>query len=135
MLECLSQVLGLPILEDQGAMPSIEEMYDQAYDFLCDGETQQAIVTYQAILKLNPEHVEAVHDLAHAYADNDQLDEAIEMAKKLTELSPDDEISYTILSRLYQQKEMIPEAEAVAAKARMLDWKRQLREQKQSDGE
>ena len=29
----------------------------------------------------------------------------------------------------------IPEAEAVAAKARMLDWKRQLREQKQSDGE
>ena len=55
------------------------------------------------------------------------------MAKKLTELSPDDEMSYTVLSRLYQQKGMVPEAEAVAAKARMLDWKRQLQEQKEDN--
>ena len=113
------------------AMPSIEALYDEAYDFLCDGETDQAIATYKAILEIDPNYVEAVHDLAHAYADNEQLDEAIEMAKKLTELSPDDEMSYTILSRLYQQKGMVPEAEAVAAKARMLDWKRQLQEQKE----
>ena len=50
----------------------------------------------------------------------------------MTELSPDDEMSYTVLSRLYQQKGMVPEAEAVAAKARMLDWKRQLQEQKEN---
>ena len=29
----------------------------------------------------------------------------------------------------YQRKGMIPEAEAEGAKARMLDWKRQLKEQ------
>lgn len=111
-------------------MPSIDEMYDEAYDFLCDGETDRAIAVYKAILDIEPNHVEAVHDLAHAYADAEQLDDAIEMAKKLTELSPDDEMSFTVLSRLYQQKGMIPEAEAIAAKARMLDWKRQLQEQK-----
>lgn len=114
-------------------MPSIDEMYDEAYDFLCDGETSQAIATYKAILEINPNHVEAVHDLAHAYADAEQLDDAIEMAKKLTELSPDDEMSFTVLSRLYQQKGMVPEAEAVAAKARMLDWKRQLQERKSTE--
>ena len=89
-------------------MPSIEALYDEAYDFLCDGETDQAIDAYKAILEIDPNYVEAVHDLAHAYADNEQLDEAIEMAKKLTELSPDDEMSYTVLSRLYQQKGMGP---------------------------
>ena len=33
------------------AMPSIEALYDEAYDFLCDGETDQAIATYKAILE------------------------------------------------------------------------------------
>ncbi len=114
-------------------MPSLEEMYDTAYDFLCDDETDKAIAAYKAILDIDPNYVEAVHDLAHAYSDNEQLDDAIEMAKKLTELSPGDEMSFTVLSRLYQQKGMVPEAEAVAAQARMLDWKRQLQEQEQAE--
>jgi tetratricopeptide (TPR) repeat protein len=114
-------------------MPSLEEMYDTAYDFLCDDETDKAIAAYKAILDIDPNYVEAVHDLAHAYSDNEQLDDAIEMAKKLTELSPGDEMSFTVLSRLYQQKGMVPEAEATAAQARMLDWKRQLQEQEQAE--
>ena len=90
--------------------PSLEEMYDTAYDFLCDDETDKAIAAYKAILAIDPNYVEAVHDLAHAYSDNEQLDEAIEMAKKLTELSPGDEMSFTVLSRLYQQKGMVVSA-------------------------
>jgi hypothetical protein len=37
-----------------------------------------------------------------------------------------------VLSRFYQQNNMVPEAESAAAKARMLDWKRQLLEKKQA---
>jgi tetratricopeptide (TPR) repeat protein len=115
-------------------MPSIEELYDQAYDLLCDGEADEAITAYRALLDINPDYVDAVHDLAHAYADKDMLDEAIETAKRLIALTPDDAMGFTILSRFYQQKGMIPEAEAEAAKARVLDWKRELQEKKLGQG-
>jgi len=59
-------------------------------------------------------------------------DEAIATAKRLTELTPEDPMSFTVLSRFYQQNGRVPEAEAAAAKARMLDWKRQLLEKKQA---
>jgi len=59
------------------------------------------------------------------------LNEAIAVAQRLTELTPEDAMSFTVLSRFYQQNGMVPEAESAAAKARMLDWKRQLLEKKQ----
>jgi len=67
--------------------------------------------------------------LAMAYADAKRFDEAIEQGKKLVELTPDDTLAHTSLSMFYQRKGMIPEAEAEGAKARVLDWKRQLAEQ------
>ena len=109
-------------------MADVQELYDKAYDLLCDGKAEEAIAAYQAILAIDPTHIEAVHDLAHAYADHGMLDEAIVTARRLTELTPDDPLGFTILSRFYQQKDLVPEAEAEAAKARMLDWKRQLLE-------
>ncbi|MBI3244989.1 MAG: tetratricopeptide repeat protein [Deltaproteobacteria bacterium] len=113
-------------------MADMQEMYDRAYDFLCDGNTEEAIAAYQAILAVDPHYVEAVHDLAHAYADAGNLENAIVMANRLTELTPEDPMSFTVLSRFYQQNNMVPEAETAAAKARMLDWKRQLLEKKQA---
>jgi predicted Zn-dependent protease len=113
-------------------MADIQAMYDQAYDLLCDGNTEEAIAAYKAILDIDPNYVEAVHDLAHAYADAGKLDNAIGMATRLTELTPEDPMGFTVLSRFYQQNNMVPEAEAAAAKARMLDWKRQLLEKKQA---
>lgn len=109
-------------------MADVQELYDRAYDLLCDGKAAEAIAAYKAVLEVDPQHVDAIHDLAHAYADNDMLDEAIATATRLTELTPDDPLGFTILSRFYQQKGMVPEAEAEAAKARVLDWKRQLQE-------
>ena len=111
-------------------MADLQAMYDHAYDLLCDGNTEEAIVAYKAIIDLDPNYIEAVHDLAHAYADGGNLDEAIVTARRLTDLTPEDPLWFTLLSRFYQQKDMVPEAEAEAAKARMLDWKRQLLEKK-----
>ncbi len=113
-------------------MADIQALYDQAYDLLCDGNTEEAITAYKAILDIDPNYVEAVHDLAHAYVDAGKLDEAIATAHRLTELTPEDPMSFTVLSRFYQQNNMVPEAESAAAKARMLDWKRQLLEKKQA---
>ena len=112
----------------------LQDLYDQALDLLCDGEADKAIETYITILDIDPKYVDAVHDLAHAYADKDMLDEAIEAAKQLIILTPDDAMGFTILSRFYQLKDMIPEAEAEAAKARVLDWKRELKEKKLGGG-
>ena len=57
-----------------------------------------------------------------------QLDEAIETGKKIVELDKNDPFAHTSLSTFYMNADMIPEAEAESAKARMLDWKRQLKE-------
>lgn len=111
-------------------MADLQAMYDTAYDLLCDGNADEAIAAYIAILGIDPNHLESVHDLAHAYADAERLDDAISTARRLTELTPEDPMGFTLLSRFYQQKGMVPEAEAEAAKARMLDWKRQLLEKK-----
>ena len=42
--------------------------------------------------------------------------------------APDDVLAHTTLSRIYQAAGMIAEAEAEGGKARILDWKRQLKE-------
>jgi hypothetical protein len=52
----------------------------------------------------------------------------LEAAKRLCELTPDDVLAHTTLSRIYQAAGMVPEAEAAGAQARILDWKRQLKE-------
>ena len=42
------------------------------------------------------------------------------------ELTPDDVLAHTNLSMFYQRAGRIAEAEAAAAKAKVLDWKRQI---------
>jgi superkiller protein 3 len=112
-------------------MPTKEELYDQAIDLVADGDLEQAVARYKAAIDLDPQYVDAWHGLAMAYNDLQQYDRAIEAGKKLCELTPDDVLAHTSLSRFYQAANMIPEAEAEGAKARMLDWKRQLQEAKE----
>lgn len=109
-------------------MPTKDELYDRAVDLFGEGRLDEAVATYKEALAIDPEFVDAWHGLAMAYNDLQQYDRAIEAGKKLCELSPDDTLAHTSLSRFYQAANMIPEAEAEGAKARMLDWKRQLKE-------
>jgi tetratricopeptide (TPR) repeat protein len=116
-------------------MPTKEELYDQAIDFFADGALDQAVAAYQAAIAIDPDYVDAWHGLAMAYNDLKQYDQAIEAGKKLCELTPDDVLAHTSLSRFYQAAGKVPEAEAEGAKARMLDWKRQLTEAKEQKSE
>jgi tetratricopeptide (TPR) repeat protein len=132
-LRCLSGVDRSVTLPP--SMPSKDDLFDRAVDFVADGKLDEAIATYQEALAIDPEFGDAIQGLAMAYADKEMFDEAITWAKRLAELTPDDTLAHTSLSMFYQRKGMIAEAEAEGAKARMLDWKRQLAEQKkEGDG-
>jgi tetratricopeptide (TPR) repeat protein len=108
-------------------MPSSEELYDQAVDCIAEGKLDEAVSKYQQAVALDPNFADAWEGLSMAYADKELWAEAIEAAKKVVELSPDDQLGYTNLSRIYQRAGNVPEAEAWAAKARVLDWKSQLK--------
>jgi tetratricopeptide (TPR) repeat protein len=113
-------------------MPTKEELYDRAIDLFGESKLEEAIGAWRAAIELDPDYVDAWHGIAMAYSELGRHEEAIAAGKRLCELTPDDVLAHTSLSRFYQAAGMVPEAEAAGAKARMLDWKRQLQE---SEGE
>ena len=111
---------------------SAEDHYYAALDFYAEGHHQDAIEQYQAAIAADPSFLDAMHGLARVYQDTEQFDEAIAVANRIVELDPDDVLAHTSLSILYQRKGMVPEAEAEANRARILGWKQQLKQSKQS---
>ena len=109
-------------------MPTKDDLYDRAIDLVAEGKAEEAVTAYREALALDPNFTDAWTGLALALAELHRFEEAIEAGKKLVELEPDDPLSYTNLSRFYQQMGNVPEAEAWAAKARIADWKQQIRE-------
>jgi tetratricopeptide (TPR) repeat protein len=111
-------------------VPTPEELYDQAVECVADGDLDGAIAKYRQAIALNADYADALEGLSMALADKEQWDDAITAARRVVELNPDDQLPYTNLSRIYQRAGNVPEAEAWAAKGRMIDWKRQLKEGK-----
>ena len=108
-----------------------EDHYNQGMELFAQDKLDEAAAAYLRALEEDPVYADALHALAMTYAHQEKLDQAIEFGKKLIEATPDDELAYTSLSIFYQQKGMIAEAEQIAAKARMLGWKRQLQKSKE----
>ena len=107
---------------------SKEDHYQQGMEFFAQDQLNEAAAAYLCALQEDPNYIDALHALAMTYAHQGKLDDAIELGKRLIEVAPDDELAYTSLSMFYQQKGLIAEAEHIAAKARTLGWKRELRE-------
>lgn len=114
------------------AKQQAEDHYYAALDLFAEGKQQAAITEYERCLQLDPSHSEALHGLARIYQDMNRFDDSIAVSQRLVELDPDDILAHTSLSIAYQKKGMIPEAEAAANQARILGWKKQLREGKQA---
>ena len=111
-------------------MASAEELYDQAVDCVAEGNLDAAIANYKEALVLDANFADAWEGLSMALADQERWGEAIEAAKRVVELNPGEQLGYTNVSRIYQRAGNVPEAEAWAAKARVLDWKQQLKDGK-----
>src|SRR5512132_2762283 len=117
-------------MPDDSARQQAEDHYYAALDFYAEGQHDEAIAAYQKSIAADPTFVDALHGLARVYQDVNKLDEAIEVSKKIAEMEPDDVLAHTSLSILYQKKGMVPEAEAEGNKARVLGWKKELKQGK-----
>jgi tetratricopeptide (TPR) repeat protein len=106
----------------------IEELFYEGADLQGEGRYDDAMACFEKCLAIDPHYADALLGTAMVYLAREQFDEAIAVGRRLAELQPDDVLAYTNLSMFYQRAGRIAEAEEAAAKARTLDWKRQLAE-------
>lgn len=111
-------------------MPSKEDLFDQAVDLVAEGDLERAVGVYREALQADSSYADAWEGLSMALADLEQWNDALQAAHRVVELVPDDQLPYTNLSRIYQRAGDVPKAEEWAAKGRVLEWKRQLKEGK-----
>ena len=109
-----------------------DKLYEDGIDLLAAGDFAGAAMHFRDAIALVPLFLDARHGLIRAFQDAGRLDDAIHAAQKLAEDAPDDVLAHTRLSILYQHKGMIPEAEAEATRAKILGWKQELTQTKQS---
>src|SRR5262245_32535056 len=122
---------GLPRADRMGtptAMADKWDLFDQGVDLVAEGKREEAVAKYEEAIALDRDFADAWQGLALVLNELGQHERAIEAGKRLCELTPDDVLAHTTLSRIYQAAGMIAEAEAEGGKARILDWKRQLKE-------
>ncbi|HUB52582.1 MAG TPA: tetratricopeptide repeat protein [Terracidiphilus sp.] len=106
---------------------SADGLSDRGIELLAAGEPAQATQAFRAAIDADPAHVEAHHGLVRALRDAGRFEQSIAAALALTVLTPGDPLAHTALSVSLQHAGHIPEAEAAAARAKVLEWKRQLR--------
>jgi Flp pilus assembly protein TadD len=109
-------------------MSTKDELFDLAVDHVAEGDLEAAVTAYREALAIDPDYSDVWEGLSMALADLGRFDEAIEAATRVVQLSPDEQLPYTNLSRIYQRAGDVPKAEEWAAKGRVLEWKRQLKE-------
>lgn len=106
-----------------------EDLYYDGLDQLSAGHAAEAVKLLRRCLEADPGLLDAMHALIRALRESGELDEAVVVAQQLIALDPDDVLAHTSLSIVYQHKGMIPEAEAEGLKAKLLGWKKQLKEE------
>jgi Flp pilus assembly protein TadD len=99
----------------------------EGLDHLAVGHAAEAARSFRSAIVEDPNCFEAHHGLIRALRDAGRLEQSIGAALALTALAPDDPLAHTALSISLQQAGHVPEAEAAAAKARIVEWKFQLR--------
>jgi tetratricopeptide (TPR) repeat protein len=113
--------------EDKHA-EEVEELFFDGTDLFGEGRLDEAMAAFDRCLALDPGYKDAILGRARVFAAEERWDEAIAEGRRLVDADPDDVLAYTNLSMLYQRAGRIEEAEEAGARARMLDWKRQLAE-------
>ena len=113
-------------MADDETPSEIEEIFYEGSDLQGEGRYDEAMACFERCLAIDPDYTDALLGKAMVHLARGDHDKAIDIGRRLAELQPDDVLVYTNLSMFYQRAGRIAEAEEAAAKARMLDWKRQL---------
>ena len=95
-------------------------------DLLAAGRAEEAAQAFRTAIAADGQYFEAHHGLIRALRDAGHLEESIGAALALTALVPDDPLAHTALSISLQTAGHVPQAESAAARARILEWKREL---------
>ena len=112
----------------------IEELFYEGSDLHGEGRHEEAMACFDKCLAIDPNYGDAILGKAMVHLAREEFDDAIAQGKRLVDLDPDDVLAYTNLSVFYQRAGRIEEAEEAGAKARTLDWKRQLEEDETEGG-
>lgn len=112
------------------AMSEVQDLVEEATFEFTLGNNDEALEKLQAALTLDANSFEAWHALTEIYFSMGKLDEALEAGEKAHSISPEDVHINTSLSRIWVEKGDKEKAEHFGAQARMLGWKREIKEKK-----
>ena len=115
-------------MADDEEISEIEELFYEGSDLQGEGRYDEAMACFDKCLEIDPGYGDAILGKAMVHLAREEFDDAIALGHKLVELEPDEILSFTNLSMFYMRAGRIAEAEEAGAKARMLDWKRQIAE-------
>ena len=104
----------------------IEELFYEGSDLHGEGRHAEAMACFDRCLQIDPNYADALLGKAMVHLSRREFDDAIACGRRIVELTPDDVLAHTNLSVFYQRAGRIAEAEEAAAKAKVLDWKRQI---------
>ena len=107
--------------------PNAASLFERGLELLSAGSPSEAAHAFRAAVAADPDFVEAHHGLVRALRDAGRLDQSVAAAMALTVLTPNDPLAHTVLSISLRQAGYLPQAEAAAARARILEWKMQLK--------
>lgn len=118
-----------------------QQAYLEGLKLFGEQQHEAAIEAYDRALAAALDWTDALHGKAMALMHLERYDEAIEVGQRICELDTDDAFAHTSLSMFYQRKSAVAEAagdepearrlielaEKEGAKARMISWKEELR--------
>lgn len=96
-------------------------------ELLAEGKPDKAACAFRAATDVDETNYEAHHGLVRALRDAGRLEQSVGAALALTALTPHDPLAHTALSISLQTAGHIAEAEAAAARARIAEWRIQLK--------
>jgi len=104
-----------------------EELLQNGLELLAEGKPSQAACAFRAAIDVDETNYEAHHGLVRALRDAGKLEQSVGAALALTALTPHDPLAHTALSISLQTAGHVAEAEAAAARARIAEWRIQLK--------
>lgn len=112
---------------DLPAMTDAKTHYLEGLKHFGQNRHEEAIACYERALAEKPGWTDVLNAKATAQSKLGQHEAAVATIHEAIAVNPDDAFFYTSLSIFLQRMGKIPEAESAAAKARMINWKEELK--------